>query len=450
MNKVELLDMLANGKNSVVEFRRDGLRPESLARELAALLNFEGGKILLGVDDDGSVSGLARSGEETEAWVRDVVRENVRPRFIPTFDLIERDSKVIGVIGVPADSPDKPHQARRGDSWATFVRVGSASRELSREEEERLRRSARIVPYDRKAVPGTRLEDLDRKRTANYFEVILGRSAPAEGDREGWLRLLVNTDFLKHSRDGTVAAASGLLLFGEEPHRWLPQAGITATAYPGLEKECGATDEEVIRGPLVSIFSETARGAPRVAEKGIIDRAIDFVCRNMGSAAKLRGGRRRRRKSFPPDAVREAVVNAVAHRDYALAGADIEISLYRDRLEVISPGRLPDGVTAEKMKEGRRAARNEQLRDVLRDYGYVEPRNLGARRRIIEAMREHNGTEPDLLEEEARFTVRLWKELGQSLPADVPFARQSPRMVQQQNTRTKSPPQRRSRWGGHA
>lgn len=413
MNRAELLDVLANGENSEVEFKRDGLHPESLAKELAALLNFEGGKILLGVEDDGSVTGLIRGREETENWVMNVVRENVQPQFIPKFDFIEQNSKVIGVIGVPADSPDKPYKARRGNSWVTFVRVGSTSREASRQEEGRLYQSSQIIRYDLKPVPEAQLEDLDRKRIANYFKTILGRSAPAERDREGWLRLLVNTDFLKHSSDGTVATVSGLLLFGEKPHRWLPQAGITATAYPELEKEYNTTDEEVIRGPLVSTFSKTTRGAPRVGEKGIIEQAIDFVSRNMGSAARLKGGRRLRKKSFPTDAVREAIVNAVAHRDYTLAGTDIEISLYQDRLEVISPGRLPNGVTVEKMKEGIRAARNAQLKDVLRDYGYVEHRGLGVRHRIIKAMREHNGTEPGLIENDDRFTVRLWKKPGQ-------------------------------------
>jgi ATP-dependent DNA helicase RecG len=102
-------------------------------------------------------------------------------------------------------------------------------------------------------------------------------------------------------------------------------------------------------------------------------------------------------------------VNAAAHRDYTIIGTDIEVSLFSDRLEVISPGRLPNGVTVEKMKEGLRAARNELLKEILRDYGYVEHLGMGVRNRIIGSMRAHNGTEPDLIEEEHRFIVRLWK-----------------------------------------
>ena len=150
-------------------------------------------------------------------------------------------------------------------------------------------------------------------------------------------------------------------------------------------------------------------GEMRAVEKGIIDRAVDFVARNMGTHARLEGGTRRRQEAFPREAVREAIVNAVAHRDYTFAGTDVEVSLYSDRLEVISPGRLPNGVTVEKMSEGLRAARNELLKEILRDYGYVDHLGMGVRNKIIGSMFAHNGTRPDLIEDANRFTVRLWK-----------------------------------------
>ena len=201
-------------------------------------------------------------------------------------------------------------------------------------------------------------------------------------------------------------SVSGLLLFGDNPNRRLPQAGVTAVAFTGLEKDYDTVDEERVRGPLTSRVSR--RGT--AVEKGVIDRTVDFVKRNMGHIAWLEGGRRRRKGAFPVDAVREAIVNAVAHRDYAREGTDIEVSLYRDRMEIISPGRLPNGVTVEKMREGVvRVARNELLKEILRDYGYIEHFGMGIRYRIIESMRSHNGTEPDLVEEDDRFIVRLWK-----------------------------------------
>ena len=409
MNRTEVLELLAKGEGPRVAFGRDGVRPEKLGRDLAAMLNSGGGKILLGVTDDGSVTGLARSRLDTERWVLDSVRENVRPPFIPDLEFIALDGRVVGVVGAPADGPDRPYKAREETAWCTFMRVGGISRAASRREEGRLYQSSPIVRHDLRAIPGSGLEDLDRRRLENYFGAVLGRPVPAAEDRDGWLRLLTDADLLKHSGGSAAATLAGLLLFGAESGRWLRHAGIVATAYPGPEKERGAAVEEEIRGPLVSVFSGAGGDRMRVVEKGSIDRAVDFVFRNMDSAARPRGARRSREQSLPLAAVREAIINAAAHRDYVWADADIELSLYPDRLEVISPGRLPDGVAAEQVKRGARAARNGKLKDVLRAYGYMSHRGLGVPRAIVKAMRAHNGTEPDLLEAGDRFVVRLWR-----------------------------------------
>ena len=108
--------------------------------------------------------------------------------------------------------------------------------------------------------------------------------------------------------------------------------------------------------------------------------------------------------------MREVVVNALVHRDYSIAGTDITLSIFSNRFEIQSPGRLPNTVTVDGMKSGMRYARNQTLVNVMRDYGYVDARGMGVRNKIIPGMRAHNGTQPDLIEEEHRFTVRLWKE----------------------------------------
>ena len=121
-------------------------------------------------------------------------------------------------------------------------------------------------------------------------------------------------------------------------------------------------------------------------------------------------GRRQEKWDYPLDAVREAIVNAVAHRDYTIHVTDIELSLYADRLEIVSPGRLPNTVTVAKMRAGCRASRNELIKEVLRDHRYVEADGLGVPRKIVAGMRAHNGTEPDLVEDDDRLLVRLWKD----------------------------------------
>lgn len=99
----------------------------------------------------------------------------------------------------------------------------------------------------------------------------------------------------------------------------------------------------------------------------------------------------------------------MAHRDYAVAGADILLAIYADRLEVTSPGRLPNSATVESLKAGFRYARNQTLVNVLRDYRYVDFRGMGIRYKVIPGMRAHNRTEPDLIATAHDFTIRLWQ-----------------------------------------
>jgi ATP-dependent DNA helicase RecG len=112
------------------------------------------------------------------------------------------------------------------------------------------------------------------------------------------------------------------------------------------------------------------------------------------------------------EVLREAVVNALVHRDYRLSATTIELSIYYDRLELISLGRLPNGITPVGMRLGSRSARNQLLNNTMRDYGYMEHMGMGIPRKIIRGMRAHNGTEPELIADSdgERFTLRLWKQ----------------------------------------
>jgi len=427
VNRTELAELIRNGESSGVELKRDDIRPEKLAGEMAALLNLEGGHILLGVEDNGTVTGLTRGPDKAKEWVMEVARTHLRPAAIPFWETIPWEGdKVIGVLSLPEDAPDKPYKAKRGSAWVTQVRVGTTSRDASDEEEARLYMQSGRLQYDRRPIPGARIDDLDLRRLVNYFRDIRQQDCPEAGDHAGWPRLLVNTGLMVEDHGRVMPSVGGLLLFGLRPKRYLPQSGITAVAYPGAEKDYDAkAGPEALRGPVVSLFAsasqDPSRDDPRgrgsfsgdagAVETGVIAQALDFVRRNTGVKAWIDDqGIRRERWDYPLDAVRETLVNAVAHRDYSIAVIDIELALYADRLEVLSPGRLPNTVTVDKMRAGYRASRNELVKEVLRDYRYIEATGLGVPRKIVRGMREHNGSEVDLIEEDDRFIVRLWKE----------------------------------------
>ena len=284
MNRTEALELIANQENSRVEFKRDDIHPDQLTKEMSALLNLEGGIILLGVEKDGRISGLTRARAVAEKWIMNIARNNLQPPTTPVWtSMVMEDGSAIGIVELRSDSPGKPHKAKQGKAWVTYTRVGGESQEATREEEGRLYQAARLVRYEIKAVPEIGLASLDIVRVESYFRDVLQRPAPGPADIEGWRRLLLNSDLLVEVRDSDNVSVAGLLLFGKNPNRRLPQAGVTAAAFAGAQKDYNTVDEERIRGPLASIVSR--RGS--VVDKGVIDRTVDFVKRNMGSIAWL-------------------------------------------------------------------------------------------------------------------------------------------------------------------
>ena len=404
MNGTELRDLLRNGEDSTVEFKRDDVRNHDLAKELVAFLNLEGGAVLLGVEDDGSISGATR--ERLEEWVIELCRAKIDPPVVPLLSWIRDAAPGRNVLAVRVPlGPDKPYARVHDNRRTYYIRVGSASREASREELERMYQASGRLRYGLKPAPGAGLDALDLRRLRDYLTRILGGDAPAEDDPSGWETLLRNLELMTESAGARVATVDGLLLFGEVPERHLPQSGVRAICYPGAEPAYATRADEDLRGPLVPLGA--ADGS--VVESGLVDQAWDFVRRNTAPTARLEGARRIDGWEYPESVIREALVNALVHRDYGIAGADVMLAIYADRLEIQSPGRLPNTVTVEGMKAGVRYARYQTLVNVMRDYGYVEARGMGVRNRIVPGMRAHNGTEPDLIEEEHRFTVRLWK-----------------------------------------
>ncbi len=377
----------------------------NLAKELVAFLNLDGGIVLLGVEDDGSVSGTTR--DCLEEWVVELCRSKIEPPVLPNLSWAREVEPGRNVLGVRvAVGPDKPYARVHDNRRTYYIRAGSTSQEASREELERMYQASGRLRYGLKPVPGAGFDALDLRRLRDYLTRVQGGDAPETDDRAGWETLLSNLELMTESAGALVATVDGLLLFGLATKRYLPQSGVRAICFPGLESDYATRADEDLNGPLVPLGA--ADGS--IVEAGLVDQAWDFVRRNIAPTARLEGARRIAGWEYPESAVREGLVNALVHRDYSIAGTDVMLAIYADRLEIRSSGRLPNTVTVEGMKAGMRYARNQTLVNVLRDYGYVEARGMGVRNKIVPGMRAHNGTEPDLIAEEHRFTVRLWKE----------------------------------------
>jgi len=407
MTRAELIELIRNDETSGVEFKRDDIPMTKLASEMVALLNLRGGHILLGVEEDQTVSGLTRDPRKAEEWVMEVARVHIQPATIPYWETVRWDADtIVGIVSLSEDAPDKPYKVKKGSAWVTKVRVGTTTRDATREEEARLYQQSGRIEYGLKPVQGAEATILDHRRLEDYFKRVLGWKPFGDPESEEWRTQLVNLDLAVRRHQRTAPTVNGVLLFGSNPKRFVPQSGIRAICYTGEEPDYATRADEDLRGPLAPLLD---RGGGALLEPGLVDQAWDFVRRNTAPAARMEGLRRADRWEYPKSVIREVVTNALVHRDYSIVGTDISLTIYSNRLEVTSPGRLPNTVTPEGMRSGMRYARNQTLVNVMRDYGYVDARGMGVRIKIIPGMREHNGTEPDLIEDEYRFTVRLWK-----------------------------------------
>lgn len=402
ITRTELLELIRNGENSGVEFKRDVVQNDAFAKELVAFANFAGGSVLLGVEDDGSVSGITRP--NLEEWVMTACRDKVRPGLIPFFEVVRDVEPGRDIAIVRVSRGLDVHTLWHNNRNTYYIRVGTQSREPTPEELSRLFQQRGGLRSELRPVSGAVFADLDIRRLKNYFSGIRQQEVPPDNDEAAWKTLLFNTEIMVE--DGITV--SGVLLFGRTPNRFLPQAGLDAAAFPGVNKDYAARERGALRGPMTPLLNE----AGEIVEAGLVEQALAFVRRNIAVAGQLEpgGARREETLAYPVEAIREAVVNSLVHRDYLLSSTDIELSIFDDRMEIVSPGRLPNGITPARMLSGCRAARNQLIKDVMRDYRYLENSGMGVPRKIVRFMREHNGTEPVLIEDGESFTMRLLRQ----------------------------------------
>lgn len=348
----ELLKQISLGEDSSLELKDLRFKGErvsdphmqSMANELAAMANTATGVVVLGVDDaTRTITGIpVEKLDIVETWLRTICNDQIDPPlmcrirklYLPAGDGSER-------VVIRVDVPRSLYVHKSPDGY--FHRIGSSKREMSPDLLARLfqqRSQARIIRFDEQAVPNAPVECL-RAELWQRFRTPL---SPAD-DREFLLKLkLLTTDM-----DGNLhPSVSGVLLASQRPDEWLPNAYIQAVCYSGTERNAAyQLDQHDFYGPI----DEQIRDACRFVEK------------NMKIAAE-KNPARVDRPQFSMRAVFEAIVNAVAHRDYSIRNAKIRLHLFADRLELFSPGTIPNTMTIESLPL-RQATRNELLTSLL-------------------------------------------------------------------------------------
>jgi ATP-dependent DNA helicase RecG len=367
------------GQDARVQAR--SFRPDGALRTIVAFANTAGGTLLLGVEDRSRHVRGVNEPLDLEERVASLISDSIVPRLVPELEILPwRRTQVLAVRVHP--SPSRPHYlAPEGLDDSVYVRVGSTNRRADRPLVDELRRFARGEGFDEQPLPDLDSEALDFRVASESF-------AP--------VRKLVRRDLetlrLVTAHQGrTVPTVGGMLLFGRDRDRarHFPDAWIQAGRFQGSDRSRILDRAELRSHPVRAI-----------------EDAIGFVEKHALHGAEIGPVRRKERWSVPPVVVREAVINAVAHADYAQQGAPIRLSIFDDRLEVENPGLLPFGLKVEDLHHGVSKLRNRVIGRVFHSLGLIEQWGSGVQR-MIGACREA-GLGPPVFEEIAtRFRVTV-------------------------------------------
>ncbi len=347
----ELIEKIRLGEDSTLEFKTiifHGQRivephRDKLANELAAFANSADGVLLLGIDDQThDIIGISVDLLDlAETYIRQICNDNIQPPLlvkIVRLTLPDATGQQRAIIKIDVPRSLFVHKSPGG----YFYRLGSSKREMTPELLARLfqqRSQVRMIRFDEQEVPNTTPNDLDEKFWQRFIPP--GEKNPRRALRK--MRVLVDD-----SAGSERISVAGVLLCTSDPCRWIPDAFIQAVSYRGGVRDANyQLDAADLMGPL----DEQVR------------QALFFIRKNMRIMA-TKAPARRDLPQFSIRACFEALVNAVAHRDYSIRGSKIRLHLFEDRLELFSPGPPPNTVTLESLAL-RQATRNELITSLL-------------------------------------------------------------------------------------
>ena len=362
-------------------------RPRELAREIARILdgmvNADGGVLLVGVEPDKSLTGLPYSDQEIRE-LGEAPQNLLNPPLPSLHERIDLGNLLLLRFEV---SPNL--EIRRVASGRTFYRIASENPALAPEQIRLLKDAKRSYSYERQHIHHATWEDLDESALESFAERMDARDDPRS--------LLTRTYHLARGpADHPEISMAALLLFAGEPTRWHPRCGIDFVKYEGTERGYGES---------LNVVKRVRIDRPLWT---LIDEAVGRIKEHIRERMVLHDLFFRERLEYPSFAWQEALVNAVAHRDYALTGAETEIWMFDDRLEVRSPGALPAPVAVDHLNRQQRVhfSRNPLLVRALSDLGYMREIGEGVPR-MFQEMEQNALRPPEFSTEGFFFTVTL-------------------------------------------
>ncbi|MGB5933496.1 MAG: helix-turn-helix domain-containing protein [Anaerolineae bacterium] len=367
MDESRLRELITQGEDQTIEFKKSTGQLNRAVETVAAFGNTDGGHVLIGVRKDGTIEGV-QIGANTREQVVNKITANTNPGIYPSFEAVQVGQRSVIVVSVD-ELPNKPYSA----FGRFFKRVGPNTVQMDRAELERLLLQRRSVPFDQVRVEQASYEDIDERKVLAYLQRRVEEDPRASFPTSSVPEVLTTTlHAAQEIEDRLVPTTAGILLFGKEPQRFLPQAEIRLVRFKGTTRT-DVIDEMRTQDTLLEMLDE--------AEK--------FARRNTRRAMKVIGFESVRIDEYPFKAIREAVVNAVAHRNYEAPGY-IQVNIFDDRLEVQSPG---EPLKPIKELEGIHLPRNSIICRRLHDVGEMEEYGTGLAK-MKKWMRDYGLPEP--------------------------------------------------------
>lgn len=337
MEAVELLEIIQRGEDSRHQFKKNIDNQDSLASEMVAFSNTEGGQLFIGVNDDGTIAGLTSADvRRLNLMISNVSSQLINPAINTITENFEFEKGLVMLVTVP-DGISKPYMDKNGTIW---IKSGSDKRRAtSREEIQRIFQKEGIIHADETSVSGFSYSNIDLDYFSNFFRKQYGKELE---DQDIPLSKILENMNLAHGGNLDIA---GAVLFAKDASFYLPEFIVKAVSFYGNSaSDSEYKDKQVISGKLADIFYQT----------------VSFVMQNVPRGQGRQGFNSEAEPVVPREVVEELVANALVHRDYFVPSA-VKVFVFSDRTEIISPGHLPNNLTVENIKSGNSVSRNPIL-----------------------------------------------------------------------------------------
>jgi ATP-dependent DNA helicase RecG len=377
---MKISELIAKGESKILELKEALPKNENIAKTVIAFSNTSGGKLIIGVNDKREIVGI----DDAELFqmqdkIASIIADNCSPGIMPEIYSVNIEGKLVLVIEVVRGNLKPYFFKNQGKADGTYIRLGATNRIADQETIAELERQKRHISFDEEICYEFEYSQLDVSSLLKKFEDI---GKPLNNEK------LENLKLIK-SENGKVYPTNALMIIlGKFMHCTVKCARF--------------------KGTTMSVFIDKKEYGGDVFS--ILDNTQHFVLNHINLGAEIKGLYRKDIYEIPEIALREALVNAIIHRDYVHGGRDIKVGVYDDIVNIVSPGCIPNNISLEDIFNGRSEARNRVLSNIFKELGLIEQWGSGINR-IISACEEHGLQTPKIAEQNDFFDIEFYRPI---------------------------------------